>query len=162
MLVPTKSHEIQRSMQAELRGDSAAAARHLMAAAHLELVLADDYAEAGDAAMSARALISAGSCFWRGGDPRRGREILEITAEVRQIAKTYIERLLMPQDAGGDALHLALASYYGVDVLLTWNCRHLANPNKFGHIESLNTELGLSVPLLTTPLNYLSEGDADA
>lgn len=77
LLVTTKSREIQRGMQAELRGDADAASRHLMAAAHLELVLADDYAEAGDPAMSARALISAGSCFWRGGDPNRGREILE-------------------------------------------------------------------------------------
>jgi len=88
-------------------------------------------------------------------------KILEITADVRKIARMYIDRLLMPRDAGGDALHLALASHYGVDVLLTWNCRHLANPNKFGHIESVNSGLGLSVPLLTTPLNYLSEGNAD-
>ena len=58
-------------------------------------------------------------------------------------------------------MHLALASRYGVDVLLTWNCTHLANPNKFDHIESVNSELRLPVPLLTTPLNYLSEGNAD-
>ena len=90
-----------------------------------------------------------------------GLKILEITANVRQVARIYIERLLMPQDAGGDALHLALASHYGVDVLLTWNCKHLANPNKFGHIDSVNTELGLSMPLLTTPLNYLSEDNAN-
>ncbi len=88
-------------------------------------------------------------------------KLLEITADVRNVARIYIDRLLMPQDAGGDALHLALASHYGVDVLLTWNCRHLANPNKFGHIESVNTGLGLSVPLLTTPLNYLSEDNAN-
>ena len=90
-----------------------------------------------------------------------GLKILEITADVRRVARIYIDRLLMPRDAGGDALHLALASHYGVDVLLTWNCRHLANPNKFGHIESVNSELGLSVPLLTTPLNYLSEDNED-
>ena len=90
-----------------------------------------------------------------------GMKFLEITAAVRQVATIYVDRLLMPQDGGGDALHLALASHYGVDVLLTWNCRHLANPNEFGHIESVNTELGLSVPLLTTPLNYLSEDNAD-
>ena len=67
----------------------------------------------------------------------------------------------MPQDGAGDALHLALASFYSMDVLLTWNCRHPANPNKFGHIGQVNGELGLSVPLLTTPLNYLSEDDSD-
>ena len=90
-----------------------------------------------------------------------GLKILEITPDVREVARIYIDRLLMPRDAGGDALHLALTSHYGVDVLLTWNCRHLANPNKFGHIEAVNSELGLPVPLLTTPLNYLSEGDAN-
>jgi hypothetical protein len=37
--------------------------------------------------------------------------------------------------------------------------RHLANPNKFGHIDRVNDELGLTTPLLTTPLNYLSEDD---
>ncbi len=87
--------------------------------------------------------------------------MLEINTDVRDIARIYVERLLMPQDADGDALHLAVTSFYGLDVLLTWNCNHLANPNKFGHIETINRELGLKVPLLTTPLNYLSEDDSD-
>lgn len=90
-----------------------------------------------------------------------GVKLLEITPAVRKVARIYVDRLLMPRDAAGDALHLALASHYGVDVLLTWNCRHLANPNKFSHIDSVNSELGLPVPLLTTPLNYLSEGNVD-
>ncbi len=90
-----------------------------------------------------------------------GVKMLTITSDVRRVARIYVDRLLMPRDAGGDALHLALASYYGIDVLLTWNCKHLANPNKFGHIDSVNSELGLPVPLLTTPLNYLSEENAD-
>jgi hypothetical protein len=87
--------------------------------------------------------------------------MLEISTAVRDIARIYVERLLMPQAADGDALHLAITSFYGLDVLLTWNCNHLANPNKFGHIETINRELGLKVPLLTTPLNYLSEDDFD-
>jgi hypothetical protein len=88
-------------------------------------------------------------------------EMLEINTAVLEIAKIYIERLLMPDDADGDALHLAIASYHNMDVLLTWNCKHLANPRKFGHIGKLNGELGLSVPLITTPLNYLSEDDSN-
>jgi hypothetical protein len=84
-----------------------------------------------------------------------------VNAEVREIARIYIERLLMPQNAAGDALHLALVSYHGIEVLLTWNCRHLANPNKFGHINKVNDEFKLKIPLLTTPLNYLSEENPD-
>ena len=43
MLVTVKSREIQRALLAEMRGDQAAAPRHFLAAAHLELVLAEDY-----------------------------------------------------------------------------------------------------------------------
>jgi predicted nucleic acid-binding protein len=88
-----------------------------------------------------------------------GIEVLEITDEVERITATYIERRAMPNDPGGDALHLAVASHYHLDVLLTWNCRHLANPNKIEHIRAVNRELRLPMPLITTPLNYVG-GDA--
>ncbi|MCP4699942.1 MAG: type II toxin-antitoxin system VapC family toxin [Gammaproteobacteria bacterium] len=90
-----------------------------------------------------------------------GIELLEITNEVEQITNIYIEKLVMPNDPAGDALHLALASFHKVDVLLTWNCQNLANPNKMEHIRLINYELSLSIPLLTTPLNYLSGGESD-
>lgn len=89
-------------------------------------------------------------------------ELLEVTRQVEDVANVYIERRVMPNDPGGDALHLALASVHRANVLLTWNCRHLANPNKMEHIRLVNYELGLPMPLLTTPLNYLSGDDFDA
>jgi hypothetical protein len=61
----------------------------------------------------------------------------------------------MPDDPRGDALHLALASYNRCDFLLTWNCRHLANANKFEHIHRVNLQLGLFNPILTTPFDML-------
>jgi hypothetical protein len=90
-----------------------------------------------------------------------GLNLLELSDDVIEIATIYVDRLVMPRDGSGDAVRLALASYYSLDVLLTWNCKHLANPNKFGHIDRVNDELGLSTPLLTTPLNYLSEDESD-
>ena len=65
----------------------------------------------------------------------------------------------MPQDVLGDALHLAVASYHKCDFLVTWNSRHLANANKFGHIRRVNTLLGLYVPLLVTPLELVGESE---
>ncbi len=41
--------------------------------------------------------------------------------------------------------------------LLTWNCVHLANANKFEHIRHVNTILGLYVPIITTPVELLYE-----
>lgn len=88
-----------------------------------------------------------------------GMDILTITDDVIEIANIYIERFVMPKDPQGDALHLALASFYKADTLLTWNCRHLANANKFNHIRRVNYEIGLSTPILATPLNYISGED---
>ena len=90
-----------------------------------------------------------------------GLPILPLEPSVLEIVETYIRFKVMPRDPGGDALHLALASYHKCDFLVTWNCRHLANANKFGHIRRVNTLLGLFVPTLVTPLELLGETDAD-
>jgi len=87
--------------------------------------------------------------------------VLPISDEVIEIAQVYIDKLVMPRDPKGDALHLAFASYHKADFLLTWNCTHLANANKFHHIRVVNFELGLANPVLTTPLNFPSSGDND-
>jgi hypothetical protein len=78
--------------------------------------------------------------------------------EVEAIAQIYIDKMIMPKNPQGDALHLAAASSYRVEILLTWNCVHIANPNKFERIRLLNFEIGLPVPTLTTPMNFLSGG----
>jgi len=75
---------------------------------------------------------------------------------------TYLGLNVMPKDPSGDALHLAVSSVHRVDVQLTWNCRHLANPRKMDHIRIVNYELGLPMPLLTTPLNDLSGDESNA
>ena len=84
---------------------------------------------------------------------------VEISDEIRDIVNVYITRKLMPQGPLGDALHLALASYYKCDYLLTWNCKHLANPNKFQHIRIVNTALGLYVPVITTPNQLVGDSN---
>ena len=77
--------------------------------------------------------------------------MLEVVAEVVDVAAVYQSRCVMPKAPVRDALHLAIASFYRIDYLLTWNCRHLANANKFRRIETVNAELGLAFPLLVTP-----------
>jgi len=83
--------------------------------------------------------------------------VLEITDAIGEIVEAYIKHQLMPADPFGDALHLALASHHRCDFLVTWNCKHLANANKFGHIRRVNGILGLYVPTLATPLELLGE-----
>lgn len=86
--------------------------------------------------------------------------LVHIEPAIRDIVETYIQHTVMPRDPVGDALHLAIASYHKCDFLLTWNCAHLANANKFAHIRRINTMLGLYVPILATPSQLLGGVDA--
>ena len=85
--------------------------------------------------------------------------LVPIEPEIVDIVQVYTEHRVMPRDPAGDALHLALASYHKCDFLLTWNCQHLANANKFGHIRRINALLGLFVPDMVTPLELLGEDE---
>lgn len=100
------------------------------------------------------------------GEYPKKRKILEFVLdlkhlkpekEVEEIFQFYIDNKLMPGDVGGDAVHLAYASYYKIDFLLTWNCNHLANANKKEHIRIINSRLGLFTPEIITPLELFKE-----
>ncbi|MFQ5664709.1 MAG: type II toxin-antitoxin system VapC family toxin [Terriglobia bacterium] len=87
--------------------------------------------------------------------------LVPIEPAVAEIVRTYIARQVMPSSPVGDALHLALASHHRCDFLITWNCRHLANANKFDHIRRVNVMLGLFVPAIVTPLELLGDDNAE-
>lgn len=77
--------------------------------------------------------------------------------EIEQIVEVYLANYLMPLSDIRDAIHLAFASFYKMDYLLTWNIRHLANVHKREHIRIINTRLRLSIPEIITPLELLPE-----
>jgi len=119
----------------------------------------DDFSENYSPVTSVAVLDELGS-----GDYPNKEQVMELVGDlplvpvepaIAEIVETYIRHRVMPDDPVGDALHLALASYHKCDFLLTWNCRHLANANKFGHIRRVNAMLGLYIPLLVTPLELL-------
>ena len=85
--------------------------------------------------------------------------VLAEAPDIGGIVKVYLEHQLMPQDDVADALHLAIASYHEVDYLLTWNCRHIANVNKYEHIRAINLRLGLLTPFLITPELLFAEDE---
>jgi hypothetical protein len=86
-----------------------------------------------------------------------GLPVFPRTFGVDDIAREYIRTLTMPSDPIADALHLAIASVQKCDLLLTWNCSHLANHNKMKQVTEINRRLGLSTPLILTPFQLLAE-----
>jgi hypothetical protein len=83
--------------------------------------------------------------------------LLQDDPEVDNLVDAYIANKVMPSDASGDARHLALATWHKCDILVSWNCRHIANANKADHIHRINGRLGFETPKLITPLALLNE-----
>jgi len=77
--------------------------------------------------------------------------ILPMTPLVRGFAHALVRERVMPGPVRGDAIHVAIATLYGLDVLLSWNVRHLANPNKLRHLQVISTRLGFVPPTIVTP-----------
>lgn len=89
----------------------------------------------------------------------RGLGVLETTPEATALAELFVAERVMPAPAlSGDALHVALATIHRVDYLLTWNVRHLANPNKRVHLAVTCARLALVPPQIVTP-DMLQEAD---
>ena len=82
----------------------------------------------------------------------RGLAVLELSPDVRGLARALVYEKVMPGPAvSGDAIHVAAATVHRIDYLLTWNARHMANPNKRTHFATICLRLGLVPPQIVTP-----------
>jgi predicted nucleic acid-binding protein len=80
-------------------------------------------------------------------------KILEINDDVGLMARKYISEGIIPQTKLDDATHAAVATVHGLDALISWNLRHLANYKKMERINEINMENGYSKRLdLITPM----------
>ena len=81
-----------------------------------------------------------------------GLKLLPSTSEVVSFAELLVAERVMPGPANeGDAVHLAFSIVHRVDHLLTWNQKHLANPNKRSHLTIIAARARLVVPEIVTP-----------
>lgn len=78
-------------------------------------------------------------------------EILPATAEAEGLARKLLAAKALPKVAEADAFHVAVAAAGGADYLLTWNCRHIANPDTLPAIQRTIAKAGFNVPVITTP-----------
>jgi hypothetical protein len=82
----------------------------------------------------------------------QGLKLLEQTQEVAALAQLLVKEHVMPgPSVEGDAIHVAAATIHQMDYLLTWNVKHLANPNKRTHFGIICMRLNLVAPQLVTP-----------
>jgi len=98
------------------------------------------------------------------GDPKAAEErkfylenipVLDANSEVEKLAEVISDVLQIPAKARIDAFHIAMASVHGIQFLLTWNCKHIANPEHRPKIERSCRDLGMEPPLICTPFDLL-------
>lgn len=77
--------------------------------------------------------------------------VLQLAPEVRDLADRYFEAMDLPAKARADAYHLAMATYHGMDYLLTWNCTHIAGARARRVVERVNSSLNIASPAICTP-----------
>lgn len=88
----------------------------------------------------------------------QGVPLLQVTDTVKEFARQVLSSGLLPVTADRDAAHIALASAYEMDILLSWNCRHIANATIQARLRRLAESAGFTLPVICTP-EELMEND---
>ena len=83
--------------------------------------------------------------------------ILALTREILTLAQALVTEGPIPSKAAGDALHIAAATAYGCDYLLTWNCRHIANAEIQRTARHVVRRYGFEMPIICTPEELMGD-----
>jgi hypothetical protein len=84
---------------------------------------------------------------------------LVVAPEAAKLSDYFFHYLQLPIAAAPDAVHLAIASHYNVDYLLTWNLKHLANGQVRRSLRHLNQAKGIFIPTICTPDELMNRKD---
>lgn len=76
--------------------------------------------------------------------------LLELNEKVISLARILMGEVIPPK-AVEDALHIAVATIHGMDYLLTWNCKHIANAEKEHAIAAVCRSNNFEPPIICTP-----------
>jgi predicted nucleic acid-binding protein len=76
--------------------------------------------------------------------------LLEVLPEVRDLADHYFSVLDIPEQARADAYHLAIATWHGMDYLVSWNCAHIVAARVRRVVHEINAGRGIETPVICT------------
>ena len=85
--------------------------------------------------------------------------LLSETSESRALASKLLEAGGLPRKAASDALHIAIATVHGMDYLVTWNCKHIANARMLRFVIRTCQAAGFEAPIICTPEELIEDKD---
>jgi hypothetical protein len=77
--------------------------------------------------------------------------VLPYPKEAEELTRALLASRLIPAKADADAAHVAIAAVHGMDFLLTWNCRHIANAVIVEQLRDICAREGFPAPVICTP-----------
>jgi hypothetical protein len=86
-------------------------------------------------------------------------QLLDLTDDANALAKDILRSGVLPPEADRDAAHIALATVHEMDILLSWNCRHIANAANQPRLRKLADAAGFTLPVICTPEELLGNDD---
>ena len=86
-------------------------------------------------------------------------ERIEFTEDAIKLADTYILDKVVGRTSLEDCRHIALATIYKVDVLASWNFKHIVNLDRIKGYNSVNLRLGFSMIEIRSPKDLINYGD---
>ncbi len=131
--------------------------RDLLVAAHQQLTSDwwQDHRHRFHLFTSQRVLIEAGSgdalAARRRLDALDGIALLQSRDDALQLARHFMRVARFPENSSKDALHVAIAAVHGMNFLMTWNCRDIANAEIVRRLAAVCGEAGWELPILCTP-----------
>ncbi|MFB2893887.1 type II toxin-antitoxin system VapC family toxin [Aerosakkonemataceae cyanobacterium BLCC-F50] len=88
--------------------------------------------------------------------------LLKPSEAAEDLVIQFLARSNLPNKAANDAAHIALATVHGMDYLLTWNCKHIANAQIQKKLTQICADFGYELPTICTPYELMGDyGNAD-
>ena len=84
---------------------------------------------------------------------------VELTEEAIKLADTYINEKVVGMTSLEDCRHIAMATIYKVDVLASWNFKHIVNLDRIKGYNSVNLRLGYSIIEIRSPKDLINYGN---
>lgn len=94
---------------------------------------------------------------WLGGLPKTALEEIPFTNEMAELRDAYLARGVISLKWKDDAAHVAAAAVTRVDILVSWNFRHLVNWQRSRGFNAVNLELGYPMVTIMTPREVVTD-----
>jgi hypothetical protein len=79
-----------------------------------------------------------------------------LTQEAEDLARHYLSEKIISENFFEDALHIAIATVSNVDILVSWNFKHIVNINRIRGYHSVNLKYGYKIFEIRSPREVLS------